>query len=97
MSSNLSDLEILIDNLQDLSSNLWWELNPQDNNINEETLRASYNNLVEACKSFLSDHEHFERAVVNTLTEARANTEDQQETDRLLQRDQTPRFPPFNI
>lgn len=97
MSSNKLDLETLSDNLGDLSLDLWWELNPQDGNLNEDTLRASYNNLAEACKSFLSDHEHFERAIVNTLAEARANTEDRQETDRQLQRDQMPEFPTSNF
>lgn len=97
MSSNRSDLEILSDNLKDLSSDLWWELNPQDNNINEESLRSAYNKLHTACTNFLLDHNHFEQAIVNTLAEAQANTEDQQETEQLLQREQMPSFPPFNI
>lgn len=97
MSSNRSDLEILSENFRDLTNDLWWELNPQNNNINEESLRASYNNLVEACKNFLLDSDHFERAIVNTIAEAKANTEDRQEAEQLLQREQMPSFPPFNI
>jgi hypothetical protein len=97
MSSNRSDLEILTDNLTDLSNDLYLQLNPQDLTLNEDTLRASYSRLQEACKSFLSDHEHFERAIVNTLTEAQANTEDRAETERQLQNNQMPSFPTSNF